>query len=181
MTNNTSNRKDCMGIHPGFGQGPEGLQIIPQCTYGGDGAFQLKNLHSISENECQNCPHYKSRYIQYPITVQALELDDLESYASTDRPIGSPVAVRPVNDEKTYLGFYLGDLPWQLIGRYSEDSCALDIRAIRNPAILVPALHRIVFGAESWWMMLKTTDDFKQITDDDIDSQWYVQLAKELQ
>jgi hypothetical protein len=51
---------------------------------------------------------------------------------------------------------------------------------MRNPAIYVPALKRLVFGAGSWWGEIKTEDDLKEITDKDINDVWYVQALKAL-
>lgn len=44
--------------------------------------------------------------------------------------------------------------------------------------MFVPELGRIVWGCGSWWHKIKSEDDLRQITDDDIDKVCYVQLAK---
>lgn len=47
-----------------------------------------------------------------------------------------------------------------------------------NPAIYVFDLQRIIFGAESWWSIIENPEELKDITDDDINSQWYVKALK---
>lgn len=130
---------------------------------------------------CDNCPGYKSRYIQYPITVSDIDIDDLTIHRAD--VIGRPVAVRPCDpslDGKTYLGIYLGEHPWILSASHNEQTERLAIRSISNPMMYIPELKQLVYGAESWWMFIETPDDLKQITDTDIDSVWYVQLLKSL-
>lgn len=130
---------------------------------------------------CDNCPGYKSRYIQYPITVSGIDIDDLTIHRAD--AIGRPVAVRPCDpslDGKTYLGIYLGEHPWILSAAHNEQTERLAIRSISNPMMYIPELKRLVYGAESWWMFIETPEDLKQITDADINSVWYVQLLKSL-
>ena len=47
-----------------------------------------------------------------------------------------------------------------------------------NPAIYVFDLQRIIFGAESWWSIIENQEELKDITDDDINNQWYVKALK---
>jgi hypothetical protein len=51
--------------------------------------------------------------IEFPITVKSIEWDEDAGPISPDRLFGAKagarVAVRPVDDEKTYLGVMLGD------------------------------------------------------------------------
>ena len=35
-------------------------------------------------------------------------------------------------------------------------------------------------GAKSWWGVIKSIEEIKDITDDDISNVWYVKLAKAL-
>mgnify|MGYP000282015848 FL=1 len=37
---------------------------------------------------------------------------------------------------------------------------------------------RNYFGAESWWSIIENPEELKDITDDDINSQWYVKALK---
>lgn len=96
---------------------------------------------------------------------------------------GSYVAVRPVREEyggKTFLGILLGDIQMRLSMRREGDTLMLDRAGMGNPCIFVPDLDQLVYGMESWWGILKSPEDLKQITDADIDSVWYVQALKAL-
>lgn len=96
--------------------------------------------------------------------------------------IGDLCAVRPVTDNpenKSYLGVYLGDLPTGVMHYIKEDELIPTIGAFnRNPAIYCFELKRVVMGYESWWTKLDRVEDFKEITNADIDSVWYVQILK---
>lgn len=86
-----------------------------------------------------------------------------------------PVAVRPADSKETYFGIYVGDLATGASGSFHATSGVLTLKlGHHNPAILVPALGRIVFGYESWWGVIKSEDDLKKITDQDIQNVWYV-------
>lgn len=134
-----------------------------------------------TEDKCERCEKFKSRYIEYPITVNKIDCEDIDYKDSWHAKVGALVAVRPCAEEckgKTYLGFYLGDLPLQNTVRFNEKEGVLKVGTLTNPAMFVPELNRIVWGCGSWWHEIKSEDDFKQISDKDINSQWYVQLAK---
>ena len=171
-------RNDCRGHISDFDV--KNMTFSHMCTRDTDGEFRLRAAHTVSEQACLTCPHYKSRYIAYPIEVDKIETEAIDFWHPKDRIPGTPVAVRPADSETTYLGFYLGELPWFMTAKYDEKNKILSVIAPGNPAMLVPALGKIIRGAESWWHILKSPEDFKQITDKTIDSQWYVQMAKDM-
>ena len=35
-------------------------------------------VKDITEDTCENCPHYKSRFIEYPITVSDIVTEDIK-------------------------------------------------------------------------------------------------------
>ena len=150
------------------------------CLRGSNDTFKLANAHDVSRADCILCSHFKSRYIEYPITVDNIQVQPLESFHSQHRLPGMPVAVRPVDDKTTYLGFYLGELPWMHTVSYDETKHEITVGAANNPCILVPQLHKLVFGAESWWHPLESPEDLKEISDTVIQNQWYVQMAQDL-
>lgn len=133
----------------------------------------------ISNEECEVCECYKSRYIEYPIQVNAVETEKLEGmmmYAS-----GCLVRIKPCAEEyegKTYLGLYLGHLPMMSSISYDEERQVLKVGAVHNPAIYVFALKKIIFGAESWWCKINSPEDMKEISGEEIDNTWYVKLLK---
>ena len=90
------------------------------------------------------------------------------------------VAVRPVDDQKTYLGIYLGNAPAIYIGNYNIPHKGILFGARTNPMIFIPDLMKVVFGYESWWGQIKDKDQLRQITDDDIKNVWYVKALNEM-
>ncbi|MEN5278895.1 hypothetical protein ABE527_18360 [Brucella sp. TWI432] len=102
---------------------------------------------------------------------------------------GKFVRVRPCAPEyadKTFLGVYMGDMPQLEVSikdRPEHEDKVLHISRgtfMGNPAIYVPALSQIIYGAESWWGVISTPDQLRQISDNDIDNVWYVQALKAL-
>ena len=68
----------------------------------------LRNPHPTDEGKCETCEKFKSKYIEYPITVNKIEIDPIK-FDSWGYKTGMPVAVRPCDEEyegKTFLGFY---------------------------------------------------------------------------
>ena len=97
--------------------------------------------------------------------------------------VGSLVKIRPCGEEygnKTYLGFYIGDMPTHVYSSYNPESNILTIKNSTNPAIFVPELKRTIFGYESWWGEIKSEEELKEITNEDIDNVWYVKLLRNL-
>lgn len=108
----------------------------------------------------------------------SLTLDDFRPQKSLfgGKP-GALVQVRPCGDEygkRTYIGILVGDAP---IGFYRDKSGKPFPH--RNPMILIPETNSVVFGCESWWGRIKSVEDLKQITNEDIENVWYVKLLKE--
>ena len=111
------------------------------------------------------------------MTVQGIEL---RGCLPPMREVGKLVRVRLCDDDKTYLGVYLGELARAPMAYTRSDSQNLIVSLYQNPALFVPALSRIVWGDESWWSIIDSEDDLRNISNDDIASQWYVRLAKAL-
>ena len=42
----------------------------------------------------------------------------------------------------------------------------------------MPELKRVVYGCESWWHEIESIDEFKKITNEDIENTWYVKLLR---
>jgi hypothetical protein len=120
----------------------------------------------------------------YPRIITGIDWPDQEKMldaASFSRgKIGAWVKIRPCDDNKTYLGVYLGDFASTLMANFpASGDINLDY-ALGNPAIYVPDLKRIVRGYESWWGVVESPDDLKEITDATIDNVWYVRALKDL-
>jgi len=135
-----------------------------------------------NEAACEQCFLYKSRYIEFPLTINGIESEKLD-YKGLFHQQGTLVKVRPCGEEygkKTYLGFYLGDLPLAITHSFNEKSGILKASTFDNPAIFVPELGKIIWGCSSWWGEIKDENEIKDITDDDISNVWYVKLARQL-
>jgi hypothetical protein len=128
------------------------------------------------------CDNYKCIYIEYPIEVSKINRDT-DTTGFRDSSIGSFVKIRPCADEyknKTFLGFYLGELPIGIRASHNPDTKELSLSYDNNPAIYVFDLKKIIFGCASWWGIIETEDDLKSISDIDIDNVWYVKALKML-
>lgn len=148
----------------------------------------LKNVKGFfDENEFKFknnfiCDDYKSRYIEYPIEVSKINCNN-DKGGLHDSQIGKFVKIAPCGDEykgKTYLGIFLGDLPIGNHISYKEDTKELSVSFSTNPAIFVFEVNKIIFGCESWWGIIESEEDLKEITSEDIDNVWYVKALKTL-
>lgn len=88
------------------------------------------------------------------------------------------VKVRPCGDEKTYLGFLIGEVALGSSLTLTDDNKLQLNFAHHNPAIYVPELGKLIYGMESWWGNIESEKDLQGITDSDIDNVWYVKLLK---
>lgn len=134
------------------------------------------NRHKISKEMCETCKLFKSRYIEYPLTINGLDIKQPKAYHISFQP----VRVRLCGDNKTYFGILLGDLPYLTNAAHDERSGILSINTTNNPCILIPEQKQIVFGAGSWWSKIEPDEDISDITDLDIENTWYVKLLKEM-
>ena len=134
------------------------------------------------EAKCETCEKYKSRYIEYPLTIDNIDVQPINT-DSLNAKTGDFVAVRPCGEEyggKTYFGIFIGDLPIQSMVSFNEESRTLRVSTLGNPAMLVPQLNKIIYGCGSWWHKIKSDKDLKAITDGDINDTWYVQMAHQM-
>jgi hypothetical protein len=128
------------------------------------------------------CDEFASIYIEYPITVSKINTDSSMGCYRKEQ-IGKFAKVRPCGEEygnKTYLGLFLGELPIGQNISYNRKSQVLDISFRNNPAIFVFELNKIIYGIESWWGIIETENDLKDISDQDINNIWYVKALNSL-
>lgn len=120
----------------------------------------------------------------YPRLVTGIEYPDPEGMLNAISfkrvECGAWVKIRVVDSDKTHLGVYLGDFTSGFGGAFTKDHKLALHWSMGNPAIYVPDLKRIVRGYESWWGVVETPDDLKEITDADINDVWYVRALKDL-
>lgn len=124
--------------------------------------------------------NYKCRYIEYPLKVlNGICVEKIEY--NKEKDVSKLVRITYCKDKKTYLGLYLGELATAISVSHNELDSNLNVRpAMCNPAILVPILGKIIFGYESFWQFIKSEEDFKDITQDEIDNIWYIKLLKKI-
>lgn len=174
----TTKLERCRFAHPNF-HNPDGQEMSHKC---GNKAFGGDSWTETCESMCERCEHFKSKYMEFPLTINDIVAEPIKT-DSWHCKTGALVKVRPCGEEyggRTYLGFYLGDLPLQIVHTFNEESGILTARTHRNPGIFVPELGEIIYGCGSWWSEIEREEDFKDITDQDINDTWYVKLARHL-
>ena len=128
------------------------------------------------------CDEFRSLYIEYPIEVSKINTNnDRSSYRSSE--VGKFVRITPCAEKyerKTYLGLYLGELPMGHSISHNTETKELNVSFSTNPAIFVFDLNEIIYGMESWWGIIESEEDLKEITESDINNIWYVKALKEL-
>lgn len=123
--------------------------------------------------------------LEYPIAVHGITFSGnvLDNALSRTKP-GAWVKVRPCDEKhkgKTFLGIFLGAIALSMGCSLDPKSGILEIRkGMHNPAMWVPSINQIVFGAGSWWGEIKDPDELRQISDGDIASVPYVRALKAL-
>ena len=121
---------------------------------------------------------------QIGMLVDASEIKEFEH--PKNKPLqkgsGSLVSVRPCDEkygEKTYIGFLIGELALGSSITITDDKKIQCNWSQYNPAIFVPELGEVIMGCASWWSKIKSIEELKKISDDDIENVWYVKLMKE--
>lgn len=125
------------------------------------------------------CDDFKNRNIEYPIEVSEIIINDKMSLLYKDK-IGKFCRIRYCEDNKTYLGLFLGELPCGITITHNSDSKVLTTSYRNNPAIFVFELNKIVFGYESWWDFIENEEELREITDTEINNIWYVKALKQM-
>ena len=93
------------------------------------------------------------------------------------------VSVRPASDNpdgKSYIGFLIGSVATGTKLSVTDDEVIIE-NVGHSPAMYIPELGKLVYGYESWWSTIESEDQFREITDGDINDQWYVKLFRDRQ
>ena len=173
MTESKDKMSRCRYRHPHFEKEDNGISM--HCHVDG---WENDKIKKVSEEICERCDKFKSRHIEYPITINGIKNEKIE-YKQTC----CLCKVQPCDKEyegKTFVGIFLGDIPIGLYSSFREDTGTLTNSVINNPAIFIPKIGKIVFGCNSWWQEIESIEDFSDITEDDIENTWYVQAMKEM-
>lgn len=152
---------------------------------GNDGiAHYCKEMEQeVTEEICEKCEKFNSRFIEYPIEVSAIDTEHFTSESYRKNDIGKFVKIKPCGKEyedKTYLGIYLGDLIISPHISHHPETKVLTVTGMTNPAIFVPELKKIIYGCESWWSIINENTENLEITDENIENTWYVKTMKEM-
>lgn len=152
------------------------MEVEYQCMFGQvDDDFPV-----ISDEICENCPNFNSKYIEYPLIINEIKNEEINTKGLFHKT-GSLCEIKPCAEEyggRSYLGFYLGELPIAIQSSFNTETKILTNRVMPNPAIFVPELKKIIYGCESWWRVIKSVDDFKGVSEEDINNTWYVQALR---
>lgn len=141
----------------------------------------LGSLNAHEFKETFVCDQYKCRYIEYPLTITGID-KNTDRCGLRDSQVGKFAKVAPCGDEyhgKTFLGLYLGELPIDILCSHRADTGKLSVGFMSNPAIFVFDLNKIVYGCESWWSIIESEKDLKDIAPEDIQNVWYVKAIKQ--
>jgi hypothetical protein len=117
--------------------------------------------------------------LEPPLTVSKVVLPDagLKQLKNGAYPVRvKPLA--PKYEGKTYLGFMLGDVSGGSFMRHTDEG-ELIISLMHNPCMFVPELRKCIFGCESFWSPIKSEDELREITDEEIANTWYVKALRE--
>lgn len=132
-----------------------------------------------TEEDCDACKGTGKSKTPFPLVLTGIDTSRFKGLHTTRRT--GWVKIRPCGEEygnKTYLGWYLGDMAVGVQAYVKEGD--LTLLSHNNPAIFVPELGKVIFGCESWWGNINSPADLADITDADINSVWYVQALKDL-
>lgn len=114
-------------------------------------------------------------------SYKKLNINNDKPMLETGNKCGTPVKIKPCNEEKygkkTYFGILIGSMA-QSISAGIDKEGNLDIYPVmHNPAIFVPELGTVIYGCESWWGKIEKEEDLKKlITDETIKNVWYIKL-----
>lgn len=158
----------------------EKMDVVYTCT---KNKMDLTTLDSIKEIEV-DCDQFESKYIEYPLEISGIEFPDEKGIRDSYRgKTGHLVAVRPCAEQyenQTFVGFYLGDADVGIHVSQDRNTKKLSIIRHYNPAMFVPELGKVIYGMGSFWKFIKTEEELKQITNEDINNVWYVKALKQL-
>ncbi len=96
----------CIYSHPFMGKNHDKYHCFS------DG-WEDNKVKIITEDVCENCEKYSSRYIEYPLTIEGIDNHFNKEDLKDSHSCGKLVRISPCGEEckgKTYLGILLGDL-----------------------------------------------------------------------
>lgn len=176
MQNEMKKWQKCRYCHPFMGKNHDERHCVS------DG-WEDDKVKVITEDTCEDCEHFDSRFIEYPLTIDGIENKFDKNGLRSLYSCGKLVRISPCGEEhkgKTYLGILLGDLPIGAHVSFNRESKMLKISPHSNPGIFVPELKKIIYGCESWWGEIESPEELKNITSEEIENTWYIRLLKDM-
>lgn len=128
--------------------------------------------------DCVGCPFFLDTRMRYPLTIGGIDYEDDFSDTTGCDPAGTVVLVTFMEggERRWAMGILVGSPVVAPSVSWSADDGCLHVRGLKNPAIFVPSVGRIVWGCESWWHEA-TLDDLGRVVGDDA---WQMGIAKAL-
>lgn len=101
--------------------------------------WEEQDLKTVTNDICENCDKFKSKYIEYPLTINGIEQEPIntESFL-TSAKCGDLCEIKPCAKEydgKSYIGFYIGSLPTKIHSTFDLKTKILKNATMTNPAI----------------------------------------------
>lgn len=109
--------KKCKYSHPHF----KNNSIEYHCVVNG---WEDDKVRICKKKECESCQKFKSKYIEYPITVHEIENKPIDT-SGLGHEEGSLVAIRPCAKE-----YNEKNLCWNLYWRYCQSKFLLHIKKV---------------------------------------------------
>lgn len=97
----------------------ENGKIEHQCLFEG---YEDDEIHTCTEEECEQCKKYDSRYIEYPLTIKGIENRPIEK-CGFGHTVGCLIAVRPCGEEFGMCA-PMDNEAYCVIGNNSAKNCA---------------------------------------------------------
>lgn len=155
-------------------------------------SYEKQILTNKYECVCENCRHGHLTFNTNPkckLYQMYLKLcaekdfypDKPLSQCESKPSLMDIVKIRPCDKKinKTYLGILINEwYPLDVSILYKRNEKKLKLFFDSNPAIYVPELNRIIFGAESYWGRIEDEKDLKEISNDEIENLWYNKMLK---
>lgn len=120
--------------------------------------------------------------IKFPLEISEVTVNLLKTdlFSAFNPKVGSFVAVRPIDDEKTYLGVFIGSfITGDCYNAYNKNTKQFKLMSGNpNPVIFIPDLNKVVWGYESWWAEIVNENELREITNGDIENLWYIKALK---
>ena len=111
------------------------------------------------------CDDWRSMFIDYPITVDAITVDQVNTkQVDVGRPAIITLGKTNGYDDAAHVAIYLGQLPISVVSAYAPSTRRLSNRLLLNPCLLVPRYARLFFGMNAQWSLatrrsIDTVDD----------------------